>query len=156
VPPMATESGVHRTVTRNLRILDVSEIKTVPYAPLSHPCVERLIGTIRRECLDRTLFWTTADLEMKLLDFQRYYNGSTRACRAGRTHARPERRPGPRTRDAHFVSLAGALSWAVSNTDRGMTDAPADGRLFESRALSNVYLPFSALRGVKPVRRRGL
>jgi Integrase core domain len=41
------------------------------------PCslyVERLIGTSRRECLDRTLFWTTADLEMKLLDFQRYYN----------------------------------------------------------------------------------
>ena len=30
---------------------------------------------IRRECLDRTLFWTAADLEMKLVDFQRYYNG---------------------------------------------------------------------------------
>jgi len=59
---------------RNLRILDVEEIKTVPYVPLSHPFVERLIGTIRRECLDRTLFWTTADLEMKLLDFRRYYN----------------------------------------------------------------------------------
>jgi putative transposase len=59
----------------NLRILDVTEIKTVPYAPLSHPFVERLIGTIRRECLDRTLFWTRADLEMKLLDFQRYFNG---------------------------------------------------------------------------------
>ena len=42
----------------NLRILDVKEIKTVPYVPLSHPFVERLIGTIRRECLDRTLFWT--------------------------------------------------------------------------------------------------
>lgn len=64
----------------NLRILDVREIKTVPYVPLSHPFVERLIGTIRRECLDRTLFWTAADLEMKLLDFQRYYNGH-------RTHA---------------------------------------------------------------------
>jgi putative transposase len=59
----------------NLRILDVEEIKTVPYAPLSHPFVERLIGTIRRECLDRTLFWTAADLEMKLLEFQRYDNG---------------------------------------------------------------------------------
>ena len=59
----------------NLRILDVREIKTVPYVPLSHPFVERLIGTIRRECLDRTLFWTAADLERKLLDFQRYYNG---------------------------------------------------------------------------------
>ena len=31
----------------NLRILDVKEIKTVPYVPLSHPFVERLIGTIR-------------------------------------------------------------------------------------------------------------
>ena len=39
----------------NLRILEVIEIKTVPYVPLSHPFVERLIGTIRREYLDRTL-----------------------------------------------------------------------------------------------------
>lgn len=36
--------------------------------------MERLIGTIRREYLDRTLFWTTADLENKLLDFRRYFN----------------------------------------------------------------------------------
>ena len=74
----------------NLRILDVKEIKTVPYVPLSHPFVERLIGTIRRECLDRTLFWTAADLEMKLLDFQRYYNGHRSACGAGRAHAGTE------------------------------------------------------------------
>jgi transposase InsO family protein len=47
----------------NLRILEMTEIKTVPYVPLSHPFVERLIGTIRRECLDRTLFWTSTDLE---------------------------------------------------------------------------------------------
>jgi putative transposase len=70
----------------NLGILDVRKIKTVPYVPLSHPFVERLIGTIRRECLDRTLFWTAADLEMKLLDFQRYYNGHrTHAGLSGRT-----------------------------------------------------------------------
>ena len=37
--------------------------------------VERLIGTIRRECVDCTLFWTAADLEVKLLEFQRYFNG---------------------------------------------------------------------------------
>jgi putative transposase len=58
----------------NLRVLEVTEIKTVPYVPLSHPFVERLIGTLRRECLDRTLFWTTTDLEAKLVDFQHYYN----------------------------------------------------------------------------------
>jgi transposase InsO family protein len=70
----------------NLRVLGVKEIKTVPYVPLSHPFVERLIGTLRRECLDRTLFWTTTDLEAKLLDFQHYYNGyRTHAGRQGHT-----------------------------------------------------------------------
>jgi len=64
----------------NLRVLEVMEIKTIAYVPLSHPFVERLIGTIRREHLDRTLFWTSADLETKLIDFQHYYNGH-------RTHA---------------------------------------------------------------------
>ena len=59
----------------NLRVLEVKEIKTVPYVPLSHPFVERLIGTLRREYLDRILFWTTVDLEAKLTDFQHYYNG---------------------------------------------------------------------------------
>jgi hypothetical protein len=54
--------------------------------PLSHPFVERLIGTIRREYLDRILFWTTADLEEKLIDFQHYYNGPN-ACGAGRAPA---------------------------------------------------------------------
>jgi hypothetical protein len=29
----------------NLRVLEVTEIKTVPYTPLSHPFVQRLIGT---------------------------------------------------------------------------------------------------------------
>ena len=58
----------------NLRILEVTEIKSVPYVPLSHPFVERLIGTVRREYLDHILFWTTADLENKLLDFRTYFN----------------------------------------------------------------------------------
>ena len=72
----------------NLRILNIREIKTVPYVPRSHPVVERLIGTVRRECLDRMLFWTPADLERKLVEFQQYYNEHrTHAGRAGRPPA---------------------------------------------------------------------
>jgi len=37
----------------NLRVLEIEEIKTVPYAPVSHRFVERLIGTVRREYLDQ-------------------------------------------------------------------------------------------------------
>lgn len=49
----------------NLRILDVSEIKTVPHVPLSHPFVERLIGTVRRELLDHVPFWGARDPELR-------------------------------------------------------------------------------------------
>ena len=57
-----------------VRVLMVQEIKTVPYVPLSHPFVEGQIGTIRREYLDQTLFWTAADLENRLRLFQDYFN----------------------------------------------------------------------------------
>jgi hypothetical protein len=41
---------------------------------MSHPVVERPIGSVRREMLDLTFFWTVADLENKLQAYQRYYN----------------------------------------------------------------------------------
>jgi putative transposase len=58
----------------NLRVLEIDEVKTVPYTPTSHPFVERLIGMIRREFLDHTLFWNTLDLERELEEFRTYYN----------------------------------------------------------------------------------
>ena len=89
----------------NLRILDVEAIKTVPYVPLSHPFVERQIGTIRRECLDRTLFWTAADLELKLLEFQRYFNGHrTHAGLGGLT-------PEPRTEEDRARASVSRYRW---------------------------------------------
>ena len=64
----------------NLRIVEIDELKTVPAVPRSHPCVERLIGTMRRAFLDHLLFWNARDLERKLAEFQAYYN-------AARSHA---------------------------------------------------------------------
>ncbi len=58
----------------NLRIRAIQEIKTVPYVPLSHPFIERVIGTIRREFLDHVFFWNANDLERKLEGFRQYYN----------------------------------------------------------------------------------
>jgi hypothetical protein len=40
---------------------------------MSHPFVERLIGSIRHELLDHTLFWTATALDNKLHDYQCYY-----------------------------------------------------------------------------------
>ena len=58
----------------NLRVLEIAEIKSVPHTPVSHPFVERLIGTIRREYLDRVFFWNAVDLTRKLSEFRDYYN----------------------------------------------------------------------------------
>jgi transposase InsO family protein len=64
----------------NLRILEIQEIKTVAHVPVSHPFVERLIGTLRREQFDQVFFWNVVDLESKLEEFKTYFNEQ-------RTHA---------------------------------------------------------------------
>jgi hypothetical protein len=58
----------------NLRILDIEELKSVPFVPRSHPFVERLIGTFRREYLDQIFFWNALNLHRKLDRFATYYN----------------------------------------------------------------------------------
>jgi putative transposase len=39
----------------NLRVLEVMEIKTMPYVPLSHLFVERLVGTLMKRVLGSNL-----------------------------------------------------------------------------------------------------
>ncbi len=81
----------------NLRVLDVEEIKSLPHVPMSHPFVERLIGSIRRELLDHTFFWTSTDLENKLREYQRYYNESR--THSGRDGGTPIGAPGSKVVD---------------------------------------------------------
>ncbi len=60
----------------NLRILEIDEIKTVSYVPMSHPFDKRLIGIHRREYLDQALFWNAhTHIEKKLDAFKDYFNG---------------------------------------------------------------------------------
>ena len=76
----------------NLRVLEVDEIKTIPGTPRSHAFVERLIGTIRREYLDRIWFWHQSDLQRKLEDYQAFYNQYR--CHTGLAGVTPAQRNG--------------------------------------------------------------
>lgn len=60
--------------TQNMDILDIEQIWTVPFVPISNPFVERLIGTVRTDLLDRILFWNGPDLERKLENYRTYHN----------------------------------------------------------------------------------
>jgi putative transposase len=108
----------------NLRVLEVTEIKSVPYVPLSHPFVERMIGTVRRECLGRILFCGTADLETKPLDFQHYYNGH-------QTHSGLEGRlPGP-TFEGSVMRPTGLDSYQWRRHCRGVYQTPIAARFYQ-------------------------
>jgi len=105
----------------NLRVLEVTEIKTVPCVPLSHPFLERLIHTIRREYLDRILFWATADLEAKLLEFQPCDN-------AHRTHASLNGLlPEPGLDESEFPIRIGSYQW--QKHCRGLYQTPSPHEL---------------------------
>ena len=60
----------------NLRILNVTEIKTVPYTPVSHPFVERLIGTMEREFVQQGNLVSGIEAQQRRIDawLDEYHN----------------------------------------------------------------------------------
>ena len=101
----------------NLRVLQVTEVKSVPYVPLSHPFVERLIGTLRRECVDQLLFWSASDLEDKTGGLPGLLQCASGPCVVGRADTRPDTK-GCRT--ARPLPLGRALPRTLSDADRGV------------------------------------
>jgi transposase InsO family protein len=47
---------------------------TAPRSPWQNPFVERLIGTLRRECLDHVIVWNERSLRRTLRLFLAYYH----------------------------------------------------------------------------------
>ncbi len=47
---------------------------TAPRSPWQNPFVERLIGTMRRECLDHVIGWNERSLRRMLREFLAYYH----------------------------------------------------------------------------------
>jgi hypothetical protein len=66
--------GCPRIAQQINKAFGVNIDKDVVRRILATPFVERLIGTVRREYLDQTLFWNASDLERKLEHFRQYYN----------------------------------------------------------------------------------
>jgi putative transposase len=91
---------------KNLDILEIKEIKSLPCQPRSHPFIERLIGTIRCELLNRVMFWTGDDLLSKLNNFMEYYNFSR--CHHGINKKTPHQKSSSNTNIRHSLD---SYSW---------------------------------------------
>jgi transposase InsO family protein len=62
-------------VTRRLRAMGIRDKPTAPAAPWQNGFAERLIGSIRRECLDHIIVLGEANLRRILKSYADYYNG---------------------------------------------------------------------------------
>jgi transposase InsO family protein len=61
---------------RVVRAIDIREILTAPQSPWQNPYAERVIGSIRRECLDHLIILGERHLRSILSDYVNYYNVS--------------------------------------------------------------------------------
>src|SRR5439155_2251584 len=75
--------------------LGVGEVLTAPQSPWPNPFAERLIGSIRRECLNHVLFLGERHLRRTLARYFAYYHRARthRSLAKDAPHFRPLERP---------------------------------------------------------------
>ena len=94
-------------VTRRLRAMGIRDKPIAPASPWQNCFVERLIGSIRRECVDHIIVLDEAHLCRVLKSYARYYN-DVRTHRSLDKDA-PVSRPVQRTGSIKSLSVLGGL-----------------------------------------------
>jgi len=59
---------------RRIRKMGIEEVKTAPHSPWQNPYCERVIGSIRRDCLNHIIVLNEKHLTDILLDYFKYYH----------------------------------------------------------------------------------
>jgi len=62
--------------TTRVESMDIEEVSIAPRSPWQNPYCERVIGSIRRECLDHMIILGESHLSRILTDYVEYYNNS--------------------------------------------------------------------------------
>jgi putative transposase len=59
-----------------VQVLGIEEVVTAPRTPWENPYVERLIGSVRRECLDHIIIFNERHLHHVLSRYFQYHHGA--------------------------------------------------------------------------------
>src|SRR5271163_2061017 len=59
-----------------IKVMNITEVVTAPRSPWQNPYVERVIGSIRRECLDHVVIFNERHLRRVLTSYRDYYHRS--------------------------------------------------------------------------------
>jgi putative transposase len=88
--------------TRQVKDLGIEEVLSAPRSPWQRAYVERIIGTIRRECLDHLIVLGETSLRRNLRSYFDYYHGS-------RTHLSLSK-DAPDSRPVHSAELGNVIA----------------------------------------------
>ena len=64
---------VFADVSTTIAAMNIQEVRTAPRSPWQNAYVERVIGSIRRECLDHVIAVSAAGLQRVLTEYSAYY-----------------------------------------------------------------------------------
>lgn len=77
------------TFRERVKALGIEEMVIAPHSPWQNPYVERVIGTLRRECLDHVVVLTEAHLRRIVRSYVGYYHGARRHLALGKDAPQP-------------------------------------------------------------------
>jgi transposase InsO family protein len=80
-----------QAVVGTAKAMGIQEVRTAPRSPWQNACVERFIGSVRRECLDHVIVLSAAGLRAILSSYVAYYTHSRTHLSLGKDS--PQRRP---------------------------------------------------------------
>jgi len=83
--------------------MGMEEVLTAPRSPWQNPFVERLVGSIRRECLDHVIVWNERSLRRTLHNCFAYYQRSRTHLALGKDA--PEPRPAAPPEQGRVVAI---------------------------------------------------
>jgi putative transposase len=93
---------------RTAQQMNIDEVLTAPRSPWQNPFVERLIGSLRRECLDHVIVWNERSLRRHLQGYLTYYTRgalTSRWTRMPLSGGLPNRQSAARSSPSHTSAV---------------------------------------------------
>jgi putative transposase len=82
--------GIYGSIFRDqVKALDIEEVVTAPRSPWQSPYLERVIGTLRRECLDHVIVLGEMHLRRIVRRYVNYYHGARTHLALGKDTPKP-------------------------------------------------------------------
>src|SRR3989442_2245276 len=137
------DSAYGQTFRRRVASMGIAEVVSAPASPWQNPYAERVIGSIRRECLDHVIVLNQAHLRRVLTIYSRYYHRSR--THLGLEKDAPDSRPisAPSTAAIIAIPEVGGLHHRYERQAASAADLPAAHMLDISAASARIaHSPF--------------